>query len=165
MKCEKCQMNEAMVFFTQIAEGKMEKSAWCESCAQAAGVNDPEGLHMLNLLADQLGVAEGKLQVEGEKDSCASCGFTLEDLQRIGRLGCPECYRSFRSVLAERIAGMHKGDRHEGRRPEGLTLSRRDEEWIAELRQRLARAIEDENYEEAARLRDEIESKSGAGAN
>ncbi len=154
MKCDLCQ-NKASVFYTQVVDGEMTKSSWCESCAKTQGVSDPTGLHMLDLLAEEHeGEDEGETFSTTKK--CGKCGFGLDDLQKIGRLGCPACYRTFRKVLGERIEGMHRGGSHVGRVPQGMALVNLDRAHVADLEEELTKAVREEDFEEAARLRDEI---------
>lgn len=153
MKCDLCQ-NKASVFYTQVVDGDMSKSSWCASCAEAQGVTDPAGLHLLNLLAE--GQSETSEDDFSPNEECPKCGFTLEDLHKVGRLGCPKCYQSFRQILAVRIESMHRGAKHHGRVPEGMSLEQQANEEVEELEVRLSLAVADEDFEEAARLRDEI---------
>lgn len=160
MKCDLCQ-NKASVFYTQVVDGDMTKSSWCASCAEAQGVTDPAGLHLLNLLAE--GQGEASEDDFSPNEECPKCGFTLEDLQKIGRLGCPKCYQSFRQILAVRVEGMHRGAKHQGRVPRGMALAQQANEQVEELEARLAQAVADEDFEEAARLRDEIKKSLNKG--
>ena len=153
MKCDLCK-KKASVFYTQVVDGDMTKSSWCASCAEKQGVTDPAGLHLLNLLAEEQG--ETSEDDFSSTEECPKCGFTLEDLQKIGRLGCPKCYQNFRQILAPRIEGMHRGAIHHGRVPQGMALKQQANEQVEELEAMLSLAVADEDFEEAARLRDEI---------
>ena len=87
---------------------------------------------------------------------CARCGFTQADFKKSGRLGCPECYKTFSEGLGGLLKTMHKGTRHVGKAPEALRASRDTADKLKTLQKKLAKAIEAENFEEAAQLRDEI---------
>jgi protein arginine kinase activator len=87
---------------------------------------------------------------------CPSCGFTLEDLRRVRRFGCSECYKTFNDELTTILRGMHKGTSHVGKVPKGLMEQQVLDQRLEELRSRLEQAVVSENYEEAAGLRDEI---------
>jgi protein arginine kinase activator len=109
------------------------------------------------------GVGEGKLIAAGTaipmplgNGTCAACGFTLEDLRRVRRLGCSECYTTFREELSPMIRGMHKGPSHQGKVPAGLMERQVLRQRLEELRARLDQAVAAESYEEAAGIRDEI---------
>lgn len=138
----------------------MKKVALCESCAEERGVTDPEGL----LMADQLlgnnaplqEVAETlKIDQEGE---CPACGFRTEDYQKVGRLGCSECYGAFYEGIAGRLPTLHKGLKHEGRVPEGLLEVEKRRAELESLTEDLEKAIQEEDYEQAAILRDQIQN-------
>lgn len=90
--------------------------------------------------------------------SCPDCGMTLRDFRQRGRLGCPKDYEVFGAQLHDLLERIHGGARHVGRGPhhdETTTLRRKR---LDQLQQALASAIRDEDYEEAAKLRDEIKS-------
>jgi protein arginine kinase activator len=84
--------------------------------------------------------------------SCPTCGYTVIDLQRTGRLGCACCYQSFAPLIAPQLPLMHRGTRHHGKVPHG----HRSAYHRALLREALARAIATEDYEQAAVLRDQL---------
>jgi len=167
MNCDFCD-DKATVFFTQVSDGAMKKIALCESCAEERGVTDPEGL----LMADQLlspaasssSGSEGNiLSIDGAGE-CPACHFTLADYQKVGRLGCSQCYYAFNQEIEPRLPTLHKGLKHEGRVPEGMVAVEQMREEIAALKVALQQAILAEDYEEAANLRDriqKIETKNG----
>ena len=87
---------------------------------------------------------------------CPVCGFTQTDFKKTGRLGCSECYVTFAEGLGTLLKAMHKGTEHVGKLPEraqrAMALSRQ----MRALTENLQKAVEDENYETAASLRDQI---------
>jgi protein arginine kinase activator len=87
---------------------------------------------------------------------CPRCGFTQADFKKAGRLGCPDCYKTFSDALEGLLKTMHKGTRHVGKVPESLRQSRDLADRLKTLQKKLAKAIEAEDFEEAAILRDEI---------
>ena len=98
--------------------------------------------------------------LEAETDQateCPTCGFTMESLKRVGRLGCSKCYDTFGDEIAQRLPSLHKGISHTGYFPAGLVKLHRLKSELEELSIRLDEAIEEERYEEAASLRDEIQ--------
>ena len=159
MKCDFCD-TKASVFLTQLVEGQMKKVGLCESCAKERGVTDPTGFSLADLL---LGGITGELGTGGQAaagttKTCPACGFTLEDLRRVRRFGCAECYTAFREEIAPMLRGMHKGASHVGKVPEGLMALQFKHQRLQDLRSRLEQAVASENYEEAAGIRDEIHS-------
>lgn len=158
MKCDSCQ-EKATVFYTQVTDGKLKKFSLCESCADAKGITDPNGLVMPEeLLSNQpSGDPAGELFSPSRNRECPSCGFTLDDFRKIGRLGCAQCYATFKDEIEPRLPSLHKGNRHTGYLPEGLQTRQELESKLADLTARLDTAILEERFEEAASLRDEIE--------
>ncbi len=161
MKCDFCD-TKASVFLTQLVEGQMKKVSLCETCAKERGVTDPTGFSLADLLlggiSGELGGMIGGHQPAGGGKVCQACGFTLEDLRRVRRFGCAECYTLFREEITPMLRGMHKGASHVGKVPEGLMALQFKHQRLQDLRSRLEQAVTAENYEEAAGLRDEIHS-------
>jgi protein arginine kinase activator len=164
MKCEKCNDNNAVIHFTQVRDGKVVSYNLCQDCAEKLGmkganfdsINQPAFApeaksEVLNELAQ--GAEPGKADV------CPFCGSTMDDIKSSGRLGCSQCYFTFENqvdVLLRRIQGSSF---HVGRRtskPESQTFN--DQMMVRELKKKLNDAVKREDYEKAAKLRDEIQS-------
>jgi protein arginine kinase activator len=107
---------------------------------------------MLGLGASQ----EIEAATGGVETRCPKCGFTQADFKKSGRLGCADCYQTFAEGLGGLLKTMHKGTQHVGKAPEALRASRDVSERVKALQKKLARAVEEENFELAAELRDEI---------
>lgn len=156
MLCSICKEKEATVHLTNIAGDKMQKVDLCEQCAKSKGMNDLTAFS----LADQLFGLGAALEIEqaggGTGLKCLACGFTQADFKKAGRLGCPECYKTFAEPLEGLLKTMHKGTRHVGKVPEALRQNRDFSDRLKLLQQKLSKAIEREDFEEAAILRDEI---------
>lgn len=150
------------MFLTQLAEGQMKKVCLCDSCAKERGVTDPTGFSLADMLQTNFTPGEPKSaapkreRVAGGAKVCPECGFTLEDLKKVRRFGCGNCYSVFTEELSAMLRGMHKGQSHVGKVPEGLMESHYRFQKLEELRGKLEDAISSENYEKAAELRDEI---------
>lgn len=163
MKCDFCK-EKATVFLTQLVEGQMKKVCLCDACAKERGVTDPTGFSLADLLLGGLPggpgtkAPSGATASSGNGKTCATCGFTLEDLRRVRRFGCSECYGTFGDEVVQMVRGMHKGTSHIGKVPEGLMATQFRNQRIEELRTRLDQAISSESYEEAAGIRDEIKN-------
>ena len=156
MKCDVCQKSEATVYLTQIVEGKMQKVNLCESCAKEKGVSDPTGFAMADLLLG-LGATQ-QIEHGGQPaQKCPVCGFTQIDFKKTGRLGCSACYDTFSDGLANLLKGMHKGLKHAGKMPAKLSRRYAMADRVKALETDLKKAVKDEKYEDAARLRDEIQ--------
>jgi protein arginine kinase activator len=160
MKCDFCD-SKATVFLTQLVEGQMKKVCLCDQCAKERGVTDPTGFSLADLLLGGLpGIPGSHPQAgrpgRGNGRQCPTCGFTLDDLQRVRRFGCADCYATFAEEVSSMLRGLHKGVTHLGKVPEGLMALQVRNQRLEELRQRLDQAIATESYEEAAGIRDEM---------
>jgi protein arginine kinase activator len=158
MLCTICKEKPATVHLTQIVGDKMQKLDLCEDCAKTKGINDPTSFGLADLdLVLGLGASQQLEQAAGGVElKCPRCGFTQADFKKSGRLGCPECYVTFAEGLRGLLKTMHKGTRHTGKAPEALRATRENADRMKTLQAKLAKAIKDENYEQAAQVRDEI---------
>lgn len=156
MLCCICKEKEATVHLTQIAQDKMQKVDLCEECAKHKGVNDPAGFSLADLLLG-LGASQELETASGGPDlKCPKCGFTQADFKKAGRLGCADCYTTFAEGLEGLLKTMHKGTRHVGKVPLALQQTKDLSERMKNLQKKLTKAVDDENFEQAALLRDEI---------
>jgi len=156
MLCCICKEKEATVHLTQIAGDKMQKVDLCEECAKSKGVNDPTGFSLADLLLGLGASQEIEHAGGGTEVRCPRCGFSQADFKKAGRLGCAECYRTFSEALGGLLKTMHKGTRHIGKVPESLRQGRDLSDKLKGLQKKLSKAIEAEDFEQAAVLRDEI---------
>ena len=156
MLCSICKEKEATVHLTNIAGDKMQKVDLCDDCAKSKGMNDPTAFS----LADQMFGLGAALEIEqaggGAGLKCPGCGFTQADFKKAGRLGCPACYETFAEPMEGLLKTMHKGTQHVGKVPESLRQNRDVSDRLKVLEKKLSKAIDREDFEEAAILRDEI---------
>ncbi len=156
MLCSMCKEREAKVHYTKIVADKIQKVDLCEECAKSKGMNDPTAFS----LAVELFGLGAALEIEQAGDGtclkCPACGFTQADFKKAGRLGCPECYQTFAEPMGSLLKTMHKGTRHVGKVPESLRQNRDVSDRLKNLQKRITKAIEEEDFEKAAILRDEI---------
>jgi protein arginine kinase activator len=156
MLCCVCKEKEAKVHLTQIVGDKMQKVDLCEGCAAQKGVNDPAGFSLADLLLG-LGASQEMEQAAGGGEiKCPNCGFTQADFKKAGRLGCSECYVTFHDGLEALLKTMHKGTRHQGKVPQAFQQSRDLSDRLKNLQKKLEKAVADEDFEQAAQMRDEI---------
>ena len=151
-QCGHCD-KPATIHLTQIVNNKIHKVDLCEDCPHKQGVTDPEGFSLADfLLKPSAAVTAADHQVR-----CEYCGFTPADFKKTGRFGCPQCYESFKGMLKPMLENMHRDTRHCGKVPERAMARMEHRARLDTLRGELQRAVEGEHYEEAARLRDEIQ--------
>jgi protein arginine kinase activator len=160
MKCALCNENEATVQIKEIVDGSLKEMYVCEACATKKGVNAGSQTSLTDFLFAVGSRGGGR---EDEDRVCSECGMSLEEFRKRSRLGCPRCYGAFEHELLTLLSAMHKGTRHIGKMPVGEAAMAK----IAALQEALDRAVESQNFEEAARLRDllrEVRSSEYAAA-
>jgi len=161
MICDNCGSSDAVIHLTQIVDNEMTACHLCEKCAAAKGLETeeetPPGFPLTDFLANMGGEREEESQSEGAGTSCSFCGLTFGDFRETGRLGCPHCYATFESHLRSLLRRIHGGTSHVGKvyLPPDPSATERQKR-LEGLRRRLERAVTAEDFERAARLRDEI---------
>lgn len=157
MLCDKCGQHEANVKFVQIENNKKTELHLCQSCAQGY-TNFTIGFDLQNLLSSmfQLGTPAQKLGQSQHLKKCSTCGLSILDIQKRGRLGCSTCYEVFRDELGPVLRRLHGSSLHTGKVPARGYPKVRVSRKIEELRRRLEECVRTENYEQAATYRDEL---------
>lgn len=156
MLCDICGKNEATVHLTEIVNNEITKLHLCEDCAREKAYEMEEHFGLAELLG---GLADFGTKFESEditKLKCPNCGFTYMDFKKIGRLGCGECYETFKKNLAPLLKRIHGSDQHYGKAPLKAQKVVKVRDDIQELKSRLQKAIQLEEFEDAAKLRDQI---------
>ncbi len=151
MLCKNCKKREATVYYKQNINGKVTETALCNECAAKWNMSD--SIFSFGGLLGSLFGGEG---TSGADKVCDFCGATLRDLRRTGKVGCAKCYDVFRDELSDTIAGIHGAREHVGRGPQGYLENQKKQNQIKELKAKLQDAIQEQNFEEAALLRDQI---------
>lgn len=154
MKCQKCD-EKATVHFTQLENGNMSKMSFCEACAEVEGITDLANFGLSESILPEVG--ETTVTATTGREECPQCGFTRQKFQQTGRLGCSQCYLTFADEILSRLGTMHRGLRHVGKRPADYQNDPYAETLLEECRERLEEAVASENYEQAAKIRDEIQ--------
>jgi protein arginine kinase activator len=159
MLCDSCRERDAVVHLTQIENNAVHQLHLCERCAAERGVETtvaapkhPLG-EFLQAVHQQVATSAGA--TDGVR--CAFCNTTMADFRATGRWGCARCYTNFEAGIRELLRRVHGNHRHVGRtyRPP-LSESLERAAMLGELKDRLRRAIESEQFELAADLRDRI---------
>jgi protein arginine kinase activator len=158
MLCDNCGSTDAVIHVTQIHNNQMSVRHLCEKCAAAVGVETTEvstNFPLTDFLAQMGG--EEVPQAGAETGRCGFCGLSFADFRETGRLGCPHCWATFEVHLRGLLRRIHGGTSHMGKvyLPPDPTSSEREKRLEA-LRRRLQRAVDSEDFERAAELRDQI---------
>jgi protein arginine kinase activator len=157
MVCNICGTNEATIHLTEIVNDQMVEVHLCETCAHEKGTEFKTHFNVGDLLSGFADLAkEFGAGTEKTLLKCMNCGLTYEEFGRTGRLGCPECYESFARLLVPLIKRVQHSTQHVGKRPSRLAPTARPAQELKELQHRLEKLIQEEDFEEAARLRDQI---------
>jgi protein arginine kinase activator len=152
MKCQSCG-NPATVHLTGIVKGKKEERHLCQACAEKEQAISHQELNLPAILQTLIGQHVGQLSDELARLTCPVCGIKYMEFRNEGRLGCPHDYTVFRAGLEPLLLRIHRAERHVGKSP-SRRESRQALETEIELRRHLRAAVDEERYEEAARIRD-----------
>ena len=165
MQCDICNKKKATVHLTEIIDEQMSELHLCEDCAREKSVQMEQQFGLADLLAGLTDFSKPSKEVEKVKLKCPSCGLSYEDFRKVGRLGCSQCYHTFSEHLAVLLKKIHGSGQHSGKTPVKMAESVKEKvTTLQELRSQLHKAIQNENFEEAARIRDkihELEQKEG----
>ena len=166
MFCDICGKFEATVHLTEIVNDQVTKLHLCEECAREKGAEMEEHFGLSDLLAGLSDVGATLEPEIAETVKCPNCGFTYQNFRKVGRLGCGTCYEAFKKHLTPLLKRIHGSDRHVGKMPLTVGKTVKDTRDLQELKINMEKAIQAEEFEEAARLRDQIralEKKSKNG--
>jgi protein arginine kinase activator len=163
MKCENCN-KPATVHLTEIKNGKKIEKHLCEQCA-AQNEGFPIKAHTpINELLTNFVMAHSGLTKE-TSTKCEQCGITWAEFRQTGLFGCEHDYPLFEKELTPLLQRAHEGATHHvGKVPNrrggtGVPMKKRVD--VSKLRKDLQRAVEAEDYEKAAKLRDQIREAEG----
>ncbi|MFI5370565.1 MAG: UvrB/UvrC motif-containing protein [Candidatus Eisenbacteria bacterium] len=159
MLCQICGKNPASVHFTEIQNNKMSEIHVCDRCAEEKGLQTTVAKPKFDIAELIAGLADTMTNTEEERVGrvqCPRCGLLYSSFKETGRLGCSECYQAFQFQLRPLLRRIHGDTRHKGRVPardgQGVSRSRQ----LQRMHDELQRAVEREEFEHAAELRDAI---------
>lgn len=183
MKCQKCGKKEANVRYTQIVNGVKKEMNLCDTCAKELGIGRDLGFNMSMDLPRFLGGFFDDYNMDSfipsigsiREESCKNCGTTYNEFVNTGLFGCMNCYDIFADRLDPILKNIQGSNRHVGRKGKTLDKSivKNMEEKKKEinieknkgkserelLQEELKKAIKEERYEDAAKIRDEIKKQ------
>lgn len=157
-KCSRCS-KPATLHITELKDGDVQALHLCETCAKeylstvevGESAEDPDELfkHHLEASIEDL--------EDVDQTVCPHCDITFKEFRSGGRLGCPQCYTAFEEELIPLLENIHGETQHTGKFPKRAPEASRRQHELIQLRNQLRTAVEAESYEEAARLRDQIQ--------
>jgi protein arginine kinase activator len=160
MQCQICKTKTATIHLTEIAEGVRTEVHMCEQCAQEQGIAAKSQISVNELLSGLLAAQPTDDELFGPSEhqvSCPHCGFTLGQFRKAGTLGCPYDYEVFEKSLLPLIEKAQNGKTsHCGKIPSKISQPERKQMERSNLQRQLEAAVQNEDYELAAKLRDKI---------
>ncbi len=166
MICQECGQRPASLHFTKIINGEKTEFHICESCAREKGEGipgSPGGFSIHSLLSGLLDF--GAAGISGQPTignappaaiRCEDCGMTYAQFSKIGRFGCSSCYEAFNERLDPLLKRVHSSTMHSGKVPKRTGGQIQCKREIEKLRREMHGHIQQEEFEDAAGLRDRI---------
>lgn len=162
MKCQRCGERESTTHVKRIINGKTEEYYLCQECAAQMGYGSlltgmpfPLESFLGNYLVDGSGT---KGQQAAREDRCPLCGSSFQDIASSGKVGCAQCYATFYEKLLPSLQRIHGKTRHAGKIPASEGPKAMQRRQLEELKKKMSAAVEAQDFESAANLRDEIKA-------
>lgn len=170
MLCEKCNKNIANVYLKNNVNGNITENYLCSSCANEVygkydkydkydkNTNIFNGLNN-DFVADVFNMFDfNKMShaLAGARNVCPLCGSNFSQITQTGKVGCGECYKTFKNELEPNVMRIHGRAIHTGKIPKNMSLKISNKRKAEELNIKLKKCISEQNFEEAAEIRDEI---------
>lgn len=164
MLCENCGEKPATFHYTKVVNGQKYESHLCEKCAELKGevISSNNDFSYDKLLSGLLNfnnlVKDETNNSKHISEKCENCGLTFSEFKKVSKFGCSECYKHFEKNLEPVFRRIHGNSKHNGKLPvrTGEHVQLRKE--LNTLKEFLKQKIENEQFEEAAKLRDQIKS-------
>lgn len=165
MMCQNCGKREAVTHIKRVINGETSESHLCSECASSLGYVDvfsELGFGFKDLLGgifSETGSSQNQLAIA---ERCKKCGNSWHDIVRDGKVGCADCYRTFYDKLVPTLQRIHGRTHHNGKVSKAVTdenvktPEQIKKEKIENLKKQLDEAVAVQNFELAAKLRDEI---------
>ena len=170
MLCSECGKNQATVHSVNYIKGVKSEMHLCAECAKKhpelnlnfanMGLSAFGAQDMFKKFFD-FGFEEMPLMGLNVQSTCKTCGESLADFQQSGLLGCPDCYEAFSDRIIPVLQRAHGNTQHVGEAPAGVDEQAEKRKKLYDLQEQLAKAVREENFEQAAKLRDEINHLKG----
>ena len=164
MICEACKERTATIHLTEVNNGQRSETHLCQQCAHQQGLTIKTQIPLNELLNNLLSAQAEKTADEsesaaGSEHACPVCGMTLRRFAKEPLLGCPHDYTEFGAELMPLIEKSQNGKSHHcGKVPSRTNVQDRNQMELAKLHRKLQQAVKNEDYESAAKLRDQIQA-------
>ncbi|EWH23344.1 UvrB/UvrC motif-containing protein [Bacillus haynesii] len=171
MICQECKERPATFHFTKVINGEKKEMHICEQCAkensESYSMNESGGFSIHNLLSGLLNfdssfTNSSEAQLFQQPDQvlrCKKCNMTFPEFRKTGRFGCSECYKTFHSYITPVLRKVHSGNTvHAGKIPKRIGGNLHVRRQVEALKKELKELIQQEEFEKAANIRDQIRS-------
>ena len=161
MLCQDCGKKKAEVSLTQVINNQKVALNLCKECAEKRGFHNPlvgMPFPLAEFLASMLNQTQIPQQEKEAQIVCSACGTSFADFVQSGRLGCDNCYVVFRSQLDDLLRKVHGSTQHRGKFPKTTSDVMKPLREERNLQDELKRAVQDEDFEKAAQIRDRLKS-------
>ena len=161
MLCQECRRAEANIHIIKQVNGKQTELNLCEQCARKKEELDftfePQfSLHKLFTSMLSQGLISAREEKEAAALQCPACKLTFAQFGQIGRLGCGSCVAAFEERLKPLLRRIHAGSTHTGKIPARARVKVNRLRELDKLKEELHQKVQNEEFEEAALLRDRI---------
>ncbi|MDF2877661.1 MAG: hypothetical protein K0S30_757 [Clostridia bacterium] len=174
MLCEKCKKNEATIYVSEITNGQKTGHYLCNDCIKLTENNiGTQAILFNDFISELMKIALEEGYLKSPKTplpkKCPQCGLSLDEFLKIGKFGCNACYTTFDNELRNAFINVHGNIKHVGKAVQvdiqatDFSKGKQKQERLGRLEDALKKAIQEEAYEEAARLRDEIKAIKAGG--
>lgn len=160
MMCENCGKHPATTHIHTVVNGVATEKNLCGYCAALLGYPKFGQDSISHLLSSLFGETA---HAQKETVRCPVCGASFSDIAQTGKVGCSACYETFYEQLLPSLKRIHGSTRHIGKTPEPTDLVVPKPDRLSELQQKLQELIRNEDFEEAAVVRDQIKALDAGG--
>lgn len=163
MICQKCGKNNATTHIHSVIGGIVKDIDLCPVCAAKEGYSTTPSGSLASMLSSVFG--DMAMPINSQAECCPCCNSSFREIAKTGKAGCPKCYEKFRNELLPYLKRVHGSVTHIGKKPikDALVVSKTDK--LSEMRKKLSELVKNENYEEAAVMRDKIKLYEEEGKN
>ena len=167
MLCDECGKKEALYKATQIEKNRKKVLNLCQDCAKKHGFDTDLSaitFSIGNMWASFIKQSEAESTKPLPKVKCPMCGLSYGEFRQHGRLGCKRCYETFYDNLRDLLRRIHGSNDHVGKVPRSAEEEFKARKELKQLQQEMRKAVEKEEFERAADLRDQIRKLELKGA-
>ena len=165
MLCQNCKQREAKVHLSKTINGQTKEIYLCDQCAEQT--QEFNFVFQPGIIPDFLqaifGFNPSITTSKPQEESCSNCGMTFSQITRAGKLGCSSCYEAFESHLGQLLRRIHGSGQHVGKIPGRRGIAIKSKLELNKLKEKLQILIQQEKFEDAAIVRDQIRSLDVAG--